>query len=78
VVRFAWAPTGHRALSLLAGDEVVEAAHDLNAASRAVDWHATGETSGTLTDWRDRNRAVFRAVNAVREATRVDSASRVP
>lgn len=59
-------------IMLLAGDEVIEAAHDLNAASRAVDWQATGKQPGTLTDWRDRNREVFAAINTFHEAARVD------
>jgi hypothetical protein len=59
-------------IMLLAGDEVIETAHDLNAASRAVDWQATGKQPGTLTDWRDLNRAVFRAINAFHEAARAD------
>ncbi|MFI0940937.1 hypothetical protein [Streptomyces sp. NPDC021020] len=59
-------------IMLLAGDEVIEAAHDLNAASRAVDWQATGKQPGTLTDWRDRNREVFAAINAFHESARVD------
>ncbi|MGW5351056.1 hypothetical protein ACWERV_11130 [Streptomyces sp. NPDC004031] len=59
-------------IMLLAGDEVIEAAHDLNAASRAVDWQATGKQPGTLTDWRDRNREAFAAINAFHESARVD------
>ncbi|SHK57178.1 hypothetical protein [Actinacidiphila paucisporea] len=59
-------------IMLLAGDEVIEAAHDLNAASRAVDWQATGKTAGTLDDWRDRNREVFAAINTFHEAARTD------
>ncbi|MFI0718034.1 hypothetical protein [Streptomyces sp. NPDC021224] len=59
-------------IMLLAGDEVIEAAHDLNAASRAVDWQATGKQPGTLTDWRDRNREVFAAINAFHESARTD------
>jgi hypothetical protein len=59
-------------IMLLAGDEVIEAAHDLNAASRAVDWQATGKQPGTLSDWRNRNREVFTAINAFHEAARVD------
>jgi hypothetical protein len=57
---------------LLAGDEVVEAAHTLNAASLEVDWQAMGKTPGTLDDWRARNRAVFTAINAFHEAARTD------
>ncbi|MFI1091848.1 hypothetical protein [Streptomyces sp. NPDC020917] len=59
-------------IMLLAGDEVIEVAHDLNAASREVDWQATGKQPGTLDDWRERNRAVFRCINALHEAARVD------
>ncbi len=33
---------------------------------------ATGRTPGTLDDWRDRNRAVFAAINTFHEAARVD------
>jgi hypothetical protein len=51
---------------------VVEAAHEFNAASRAVDWRATGKTPGTLADGRERNPTVFRAINAFHEAARVD------
>jgi hypothetical protein len=59
-------------IMLLAGDEVIEAAHTLNAASRAVDWQATGKQPGTLADWRNRNREVFAAINAFHEAARID------
>ncbi|MFJ2957075.1 hypothetical protein [Streptomyces sp. NPDC087270] len=59
-------------IMLLAGDEVVEAAHALNAATLEVDWQATGKTPGTLDDWRARNRAVFAAINAFHETARVD------
>jgi hypothetical protein len=51
---------------------VIEAAHNLNAASRAVDRHVTGRTPGTLTDGRERNRTVFRVINAFHEAARGD------
>ncbi|MFJ5607976.1 hypothetical protein ACIQCJ_01010 [Streptomyces sp. NPDC093221] len=59
-------------IMLLAGDAVVEAAHNLNAAALAVDWQATGKTPDTLPTWRDRNRAVFRAINAFHEVARED------
>jgi hypothetical protein len=59
-------------IMLLAGDEVIEVAHDLNAASREVDWQATGKQPGTLDHWRERNRAVFRCINAFHEAARED------
>ncbi|MFC5719622.1 hypothetical protein ACFP1Z_05440 [Streptomyces gamaensis] len=59
-------------IMLLAGDEVIEAAHDLNAITLEVDWQATGKTSGTLQQWRDRHRAVFRAINTFHDAARAD------
>ncbi|MYS22583.1 hypothetical protein GA0115240_142320 [Streptomyces sp. DvalAA-14] len=57
---------------LLGGDDVVEAGHNLNAAALEVDWQATGKTPGSLEHWRDRNRAVFRAINAFHQAARDD------
>jgi hypothetical protein len=51
---------------------VGEAAHEFNAASRAVDWHATGKAPSALADGRDRDRVVFRAINAFHEAAQVD------
>ena len=59
-------------IMLLGGDEVVEAAHHLNAVTLEIDWQATGKTPGTLDHWRDRNRAVFRAINAFHESARAD------
>ncbi|MET8681146.1 hypothetical protein ABZW18_27105 [Streptomyces sp. NPDC004647] len=41
---------------LLAGDDVVEAAHQLNAAALEVDWQATGKIEGALEEWRERTR----------------------
>ncbi|MFD6987697.1 hypothetical protein [Streptomyces sp. NPDC059943] len=57
---------------LLGGDDVVEAAHDLSAAVRAIDWQATGQTSGTLEEWRELHRGAFRAINNFHEAARTD------
>lgn len=57
---------------LLGGDDVVEAAHELNARALDVDWHAAGKVEGELEDWRERNRAVFRAINDFHEAARTD------
>ncbi|MBC2877842.1 MULTISPECIES: hypothetical protein [Streptomyces] len=57
---------------LLGGDDVVEAAHDLNAIALKIDWQATGETTGTLEEWRALHRATFRAINAFHEAARED------
>ncbi|MFD5428098.1 hypothetical protein [Streptomyces sp. NPDC127084] len=59
-------------IMLLAGDDVVEAAHELNAVALQVDWQATGKVAGALEDWRERNRATFRAINDFHEAARVD------
>ncbi|MGP3924640.1 hypothetical protein [Streptomyces sp. 8N616] len=59
-------------IMLLAGDHVVEAAHELNAAALQVDWQAVGKLAGTLEEWRVRNRAVFRAINDFHEAARED------
>lgn len=57
---------------LLGGDEVVEAGHRLNAAANKVDWQATGRESGTLAEWRVRNRAAFETINEFHDAARQD------
>lgn len=57
---------------LLAGDEVIEAAHSLNAVALMIDWQANGKVPGTLEEWRDRNRAVFRAITTFHDAARQD------
>ncbi|GAA2921601.1 hypothetical protein [Streptomyces enissocaesilis] len=49
-----------------------EAAHELNAVALQVDWQASGEAGGTLEEWRERNRAVFRAIDNFHEGARVD------
>ncbi|MFF2144450.1 hypothetical protein [Kitasatospora sp. NPDC058190] len=59
-------------IMLLGGDEVVEAAHRLNAAALEVDWQAGGKVHGTLDEWRTRNRAVFGAINEFHDAARQD------
>ncbi|MEV0962471.1 hypothetical protein AB0J25_07640, partial [Streptomyces sp. NPDC049910] len=59
-------------IMLLAGDDVVEAAHELNAVALQVDRQANGKVAGTLEEWRERNRAVFRAIAAFQESARVD------
>ncbi|MGW6461920.1 hypothetical protein ACWF94_39330 [Streptomyces sp. NPDC055078] len=59
-------------IMLLGGDDVVEAAHDLNAVCLEVDWQAHGKVTGSLEEWRERNRAVFRSINAFHEAARSD------
>lgn len=59
-------------IMLLGGDEVVEAAHQLNATALEVDWQAGGKVHGTLDEWRARNRAVFRSINEFHDAARQD------
>lgn len=59
-------------IMMLGGDDVVEAAHELGAAVRAMDWQATGRTSGSLEEWRELHRAAFRAINDFHEAARTD------
>ncbi|MFF1378372.1 hypothetical protein [Streptomyces sp. NPDC058308] len=57
---------------LLGGDEAIEAGHDLNARISEIDWQATGRIGGSLAEWRERNRAAFRAINDFHEAARQD------
>ncbi|WP_369218204.1 hypothetical protein, partial [Streptomyces flavofungini] len=57
---------------LLGGDDVIEAAHGLNTVAIRIDWQARGDLAGTLDDWRDRNRSVFRAINTFHDAARRD------
>ncbi|MEH6374510.1 hypothetical protein V7793_09255 [Streptomyces sp. KLMMK] len=59
-------------IMLLGGDDVVEAAHDLNATALQVDWQAAGRITGSLEHWRERNRAAFRAINAFHDTARSD------
>lgn len=57
---------------LLGGDDVVEAAHELHGAIRAIDWQAMGMTTGSLEEWRELHRVAFRGINEFHEAARVD------
>ncbi|MFD4634746.1 hypothetical protein ACFVYR_28955 [Streptomyces sp. NPDC058284] len=57
---------------LLGGDDAIEAGHDLNALLSEIDWQATGRIGGSLAEWRERNRAAFRAINDFHEAARRD------
>ncbi|MFD8568686.1 hypothetical protein [Streptomyces sp. NPDC059639] len=59
-------------IMLLAEDDVIEAAHRLNDAAFQVDWQANGKITGSLAEWRDRNRAVFSAINAFHDSARAD------
>ncbi|GAA5105021.1 hypothetical protein GCM10023319_74390 [Nocardia iowensis] len=57
---------------LLGGDDVVEAAHELNAAASHIVWIADGQVPGGRQDYLDRSRAVFRAINDFHDAARKD------
>ncbi|MET8687256.1 hypothetical protein ABZV77_23875 [Streptomyces sp. NPDC004732] len=57
---------------LLGGDDAIEAGHELNATVAEIDWQATGRITGSLGDWRERNRAAFRLINDFHEAARRD------
>jgi hypothetical protein len=57
---------------LLGGDDAIEEGHELNAMVSEIVWQATGKISGSLDDWRRRNRTAFRAINAFHEAARQD------
>ncbi|MFB8407963.1 hypothetical protein [Streptomyces albidoflavus] len=57
---------------LLAEDQVIEAAHGINTATKAIDWRARGTTEGPLEEWRELNREAFRAINRFHESARAD------
>ncbi|WP_055565543.1 hypothetical protein [Streptomyces atriruber] len=57
---------------LLGGDDAIEAGHELNATVAEIDWQATGRITGSLGEWRERNRAAFRQINDFHEAARRD------
>ncbi|MBV1955953.1 hypothetical protein ACF1A4_14305 [Streptomyces albidoflavus] len=57
---------------LLAEDQVIEAAHGINTATKAIDWRARGTTEGPLEEWRELNREAFRAINRFHENARAD------
>ncbi|MFE2374688.1 hypothetical protein [Streptomyces sp. NPDC059398] len=59
-------------IMLLGGDDVVEAAHQLNKAAIEIDWQAEEKITGTVEDWRERHRVAFRRINEFHEAARVD------
>lgn len=59
-------------IMLLGGDDVIEAAHQLNRAAIEIDWQAEGKITGTVEDWRERSRVAFRDINEFHEAARVD------
>ncbi|CAM5625708.1 hypothetical protein SVIOM342S_03587 [Streptomyces violaceorubidus] len=57
---------------LLGGDEAIESGHQLNVVLAEIDWQATGRREGSLEEWREWHRAVFRAINAFHEDARAD------
>ncbi|MFE7131941.1 hypothetical protein ACFVIM_13860 [Streptomyces sp. NPDC057638] len=59
-------------IMLLGGDSVVEVAHELNVMTLEVDWQANGKITGSLEEWRERNRVLFRQINVFHDAARDD------
>jgi hypothetical protein len=57
---------------LFGGDDAIEAGHELNLLLAEISWQATGKLTGTLSEWRERHRAAFRAINTFHEAARQD------
>ncbi|MFF1906835.1 hypothetical protein [Kitasatospora sp. NPDC058218] len=57
---------------LLAGDEVIEAAHAIQETLAAIGWQARGMVDGTLADWRALHTEAFKAINRFHEAARAD------
>ncbi|MFB7508797.1 hypothetical protein [Streptomyces broussonetiae] len=57
---------------LLGCDDAIEAGHELNVLLSEITWQATGKITGTLSEWRERHRAAFRAINTFHEAARQD------
>ncbi|MFJ6212216.1 hypothetical protein ACIQGZ_02600 [Streptomyces sp. NPDC092296] len=68
---------GRRALAfervmMLAGDQVIEAAHAVNKAALAIDWRARGAVEGSLEGWRALHTDVFAAINRFHQQARAD------
>ncbi|WP_033220102.1 hypothetical protein [Kitasatospora phosalacinea] len=68
---------GRRALAferlmMLAGDQVIESAHAVNAAALAIDWRARRLVDGSLEEWRALHTEIFRAINVFHEVARAD------
>ncbi|MFI8457647.1 hypothetical protein [Kitasatospora sp. NPDC085464] len=57
---------------LLAGADVIEAAHAVQEAAAAIGWHARGLVEGTLEEWRALHTSAFKAINRFHEAARAD------
>ncbi|MFG2825798.1 hypothetical protein ACGFX4_41010 [Kitasatospora sp. NPDC048365] len=68
---------GRRALAferlmMLAGDQVIDAAHAVNSATLAIDWRARRLVEGPLEEWRGLHTEIFRAINVFHEVARAD------
>lgn len=68
---------GRRALAfervmMLAGQDVIEASHDLNRAVLEIDWRSRDLTQGDIDAWRQLHRQAFSAINVLHGHIRVD------
>ncbi|MEC3953783.1 hypothetical protein VMT65_12155 [Nocardia sp. CDC153] len=63
-------------IMMLGGDDVVEAAHQLNAVVAELVWRARGEVDAPTDEWRQHYRGSFRAINVFHEAVRADLGTR--
>jgi len=57
---------------LLAGDTVIEAAHEVKEVVAGIEWQARGVVEGDLEMWRRRHVAAFRAINEFHQAARAE------
>ncbi|MGW4843982.1 hypothetical protein [Nocardia brasiliensis] len=57
---------------LLGGDDVVEAAHELNAVVEGLIWRARGDVAGIHSEWAQHFGSVFQAINAFHDTARAD------
>lgn len=57
---------------LLASEDVIAAAMELNKAVANIEWRARGLTEGDMTGWRSLHRTAFAAINAFHLAARFD------
>lgn len=64
--------TAFERVMLLAGDEVIEAAHAVQENLAAIGWQARGVVDGSLADWRALHTEAFKSINRFHEAARVD------
>ncbi|MEU5863576.1 hypothetical protein ABZ815_20565 [Nonomuraea sp. NPDC047529] len=71
------AAEGQRAVAfervmLLANDQVIEKAHEVNMAAARIDWAARRRIECSLEEWRSLHRAVFAAINRLHQCARQD------